>query len=39
MLAIFTSVSLSMALALFFSSRKGFDAYGVLREELFRKEE
>ncbi len=39
MLAIFTSVSLSMALALLLSSRKGFDAYGVLREELFNKQE
>ena len=34
MLAIFTSVALSVGLALFFTTRKGFDAFGVLREEL-----
>ncbi len=32
MLAIFTSVALSVGLALFFSTRKGFDSFGVLRE-------
>jgi len=36
MLAIFTAVAASVSLSLFFTSRKGFDAYGVLKEELFR---
>lgn len=36
MLAIFTSVTLSISLSLFFTARKGFDEYGVLKEELFK---
>ena len=37
MLAIFTAVTLSVSLAIFLTSRKSFDGYGVLKEEVFRK--
>ncbi len=37
MLAIFATVTLSTALAILLSARAAFDAYGVLRREIFRK--
>ncbi|MFO7997970.1 MAG: ABC transporter permease [Bacteroidales bacterium] len=36
MLAIFTAVTLSVSLAIYLTSRKSFDGYGVLKEEVFR---
>lgn len=36
MLAIFTSVALSVCLALFFTTKKGFDAFGVLKDDTLR---
>lgn len=37
MLAIFTAVTLSVSLSLILSSRKSFDDYGNLKEDVFRK--
>ncbi|MDR4988523.1 MAG: ABC transporter permease [Bacteroidales bacterium] len=36
-LAIFTALTLSVALSIYFTSRKAFDPYGILKENLFRK--
>ena len=35
-LAIFAAVAMSVSLSLYFTSRKGFDAYGVMKPGLFR---
>lgn len=35
-LAIFTAITLSVALSLFFSARRAFNPYGILKETLFR---
>jgi putative ABC transport system permease protein len=37
MLAIFTAVTISVSLSIYFTSRKAFNAYGVLREDFFKK--
>ncbi len=35
-LAIFTAVTLSVALSVYFTSRRAFDSYGILKRDLFR---
>ncbi len=35
-LAIFTALTVSVALSIYFTSRKAFDAYGILKADLFR---
>jgi len=34
-LAIFTALTISVTLSIFFTSRKAFDAYGILKADLF----
>lgn len=34
-LAIFTAISISVSLSVYFTSRKAFDPYGMLRRDLF----
>jgi len=36
-LAIFTAVTISVALAVYFTARRAFNAWGIIREDLFRK--
>ncbi|MFW5707006.1 MAG: ABC transporter permease [Bacteroidota bacterium] len=37
MLAIFTAMTISVALSLFFTARRAFNAWGILREDIFSK--
>lgn len=36
-LAIFTAITISVGLSIYFTARRAFDPYGVLKEKLFRK--
>ncbi|MBL6445020.1 ABC transporter permease [Fulvivirga sp. 29W222] len=37
MLAVFVATTLSVSLTIFITYRQGFDSYGVLKKDIFRK--